>query len=171
MKSTRCGIYKFSLVIYYSVFVLHQYSQMPQWNWNCHDKNSSIQIYHEWLCFWIAKYVVSNLNTKRILKSRLFVVARIFKSCLHIAEEAHFIEYYITTGRHADISDHVVPILLHAHFGSSRNADSAAAATSKSPTQWPGVTTIDSPRTAEYRVVVAVMHDNPVIVYCSSVGI
>ena len=56
------------------------------------------------------------------------------------------------------------------HTSAPRNADSAAAATSKSPTQWPGVTTIDSP-TAEYRVVVAVMHDNPVIVYCSSVGI
>ena len=153
MKSTnrRCGIHKFSLVIYYFVFVFHQYSRMPLWNWNCHlsfgQKNSSIQIYHEWLCFWIAKNVVSNLNMKRILKSRLFVVERIFKSCLHIAEEAHFIEY-ITTGRHADISDHVVPILLHAHFGSSHsNADSAAAARQHQnhPLNGPGVTTINSP--------------------------
>ena len=38
MKSTnrRCGIHKFSLVLYYFVFVFHQYSQMPLWNWNCH---------------------------------------------------------------------------------------------------------------------------------------
>ena len=137
MKSTNSKIWCISFVIYYFVFVFHQYSQKPLWNWNCHlcigQKNSSIQIYHEWLCFRIAKNAIqSNSKTKINFKSRFSIVYTILKCRLHIyvAEGAHFIEY-IHNNRPPCwyLRPRGTPILLHAHFGCSSqcNADSTAA--------------------------------------------
>ena len=128
------------LVIYCSVF--HMYSQMPPWNWICplsfeqQQKiiNLNLHMYFECLCFWIAKNAISNLRTWRwFLVVRLGIrkftklpkssartkLSTRWESPLH--KLSKYVVKYITTGRHADIfSDHVVPILLHAHFGSSQ---------------------------------------------------
>ena len=143
---------------------------MSPWNWICplsfeqQQKiiNLNLHMYFECLCFWIAKNAISNLRTWRwFLVVRLGIrkftklpkssartkLSTRWESPLH--KLSKYVVKYITTGRHADIfSDHVVPILLHAHFGSSHsNADSAAAARQHQnhPLNGPGVTTINSP--------------------------